>query len=177
MVKKEKRIYPDYIFSQLMLVFFFFGVLTTLAILLPMGLGDAADPLSTPEVIKPEWYFLAAFQLIRYFPESLGAGLVLIGLILLFVFPFIGRRVAALPHGRGWLRGIGLFFVAGYLILTALGWLSETTRTIFGTTYRFDYYGIPHRIRVSEADLPGSASDAGADTSRIAKPSEDSIEP
>ena len=38
-----------------------------------------ADPLTTPEHIKPEWYFLFAYAILRAVPNKLGGVLGLVG--------------------------------------------------------------------------------------------------
>ena len=62
----------------------------SLALLAPPHLGEMADPLVTPLGIKPEWYFLPAYQLLKYVPEVVGVQvppLVLV-LLLLLALPF-----------------------------------------------------------------------------------------
>ena len=38
-----------------------------LATLLPATMGPKADPLTTPEVIKPEWFFYVTFRWLKLF--------------------------------------------------------------------------------------------------------------
>lgn len=74
------------------------ALLAGLAAFYPWGLGVKADPFaSAPAGIRPEWYFLWAFQTLKYVPSTvLGingellvvAALGLAGLFLL-VFPFL----------------------------------------------------------------------------------------
>jgi cytochrome b6-f complex subunit 4 len=54
--------------------------------------GPPADPLNTPIGIKPEWYFLAIYEVIKYIPKLAGVLLPLVLVALLFVLPFIDRR-------------------------------------------------------------------------------------
>ena len=58
----------------------------------PAGLGDPADPMVTPEHTKPEWYFLALYQLLKYLPKTTGAVLPVILVLFLFVWPFIDKK-------------------------------------------------------------------------------------
>ena len=53
-----------------------FGVL---GLLLPVGIGEPADPLNTPAHVKPEWYFLALYQLLKYIPKVAGVVLPILG--------------------------------------------------------------------------------------------------
>ena len=63
--------YPDHIKTE------FYVVLGILAIVLiigligmvnPVGTGEPADPLDTPLHVKPEWYFLALYQILKKIP-------------------------------------------------------------------------------------------------------------
>ena len=58
----------------------------------PIGLGDSADPMNTPAHVKPEWYFLALYQLLKYIPKTSGAVIPVIALILLTIWPFIDKK-------------------------------------------------------------------------------------
>nr|YP_009236599.1 cytochrome b [Nebrius ferrugineus]AMJ16535.1 cytochrome b [Nebrius ferrugineus] len=69
--------------------------LTFLALFTPNLLGDAenfipANPLVTPPHIKPEWYFLFAYAILRSIPNKLGGVLALLSSILiLFLIPLL----------------------------------------------------------------------------------------
>src|SRR4030043_89281 len=95
--------FPDHVKTE------FFVVLGVLAVVLiiaivgminPIGIGDPADPLNTPAHVKPEWYFLALYQILKKIPPMvLGiegkiigvvVPVILVGLIL--VWPFLDRK-------------------------------------------------------------------------------------
>ncbi|YP_004581495.1 cytochrome b (mitochondrion) [Notothenia coriiceps] len=69
--------------------------LATVALFTPNLLGDPdnftpANPLVTPPHIKPEWYFLFAYAILRSIPDKLGGVLALLASILvLLVVPFL----------------------------------------------------------------------------------------
>nr|YP_009926730.1 cytochrome b [Notothenia rossii]QJQ26903.1 cytochrome b [Notothenia rossii]QNK05414.1 cytochrome b [Notothenia rossii] len=69
--------------------------LATIALFTPNLLGDPdnftpANPLVTPPHIKPEWYFLFAYAILRSIPDKLGGVLALLASILvLLVVPFL----------------------------------------------------------------------------------------
>ena len=70
-----------------------FGLIATLATLIPAEIGIKADPLGqTPAGIKPEWYFLFMFQTLKHVPPTLGV--LLFGLVAAFltVVPFLDRK-------------------------------------------------------------------------------------
>lgn len=63
---KRVPLYPDFILRQGLVSLWVFGLLLTAAILLPVGLRPEGDLMApAPEGIVPEWYFLAAFELIK----------------------------------------------------------------------------------------------------------------
>ncbi|MBN1312623.1 MAG: hypothetical protein JXB30_14500 [Anaerolineae bacterium] len=81
----------------------------------PIGLGAPADPLSTPEHIKPEWYFLGLYQVLKFIPKTAGALLPILGLLPVVLWPFIDRKPDISRHAR-WMR-LGL---AAALIIVAI---------------------------------------------------------
>nr|YP_009164689.1 cytochrome b [Myiopsitta monachus]AJG35660.1 cytochrome b [Myiopsitta monachus] len=74
-----------------------FLLLTTLALFSPNLLGDPenftpANPLVTPPHIKPEWYFLFAYAILRSIPNKLGGVLALAASVLvLFLSPLLHK--------------------------------------------------------------------------------------
>nr|APD82160.1 cytochrome b [Stenella longirostris]APD82238.1 cytochrome b [Stenella longirostris]APD83200.1 cytochrome b [Stenella longirostris] len=66
-------------------------ILLALTLFTPDLLGDPdnytpANPLSTPAHIKPEWYFLFAYAILRSIPNKLGGVLALLLSILVLIF-------------------------------------------------------------------------------------------
>lgn len=58
----------------------------------PVGLGAPADPMDTPEHVKPEWYFLSLYQLLRYIPETVGAVIPVVVILGLIILPFLDNK-------------------------------------------------------------------------------------
>ncbi|MCH8879737.1 MAG: cytochrome bc complex cytochrome b subunit [Planctomycetes bacterium] len=139
-----------------------FGILASLAVLSPWEIGEPANPLVTPEAIKPEWYFLPTYQLLKYFSGPLGkiVGIMVsfVPFILMFLWPFIDRGKERHPKKRPLAVGLGVLAVAGALFFGVVGHLSESTVTIFGTEYEIDIKGFPHRIEESANHVVGSDS-------------------
>nr|YP_009489593.1 cytochrome b [Losaria neptunus]SPP23496.1 cytochrome b [Losaria neptunus] len=81
--------YKDLI-GFILLIFF----LSILVISNPYLLGDPdnfipANPLSTPAHIKPEWYFLFAYAILRSIPNKLGGVIALVmSILILAILPF-----------------------------------------------------------------------------------------
>ncbi len=86
---KRVPLYPDFILRQSLVCLWVFAILLTAAILLPAELRPEGDPMApAPEGIRPEWYFLAAFEAIKLggsltFLTPVGVTAELLSLILL----------------------------------------------------------------------------------------------
>jgi len=76
---KHFRFFPDHLYSELIIGLGLMIVLSVLATVFPVTLGPQADPLATPDVIKPEWYFYAVFRWLKLFSGT--AAVLSIGLI------------------------------------------------------------------------------------------------
>ncbi len=87
--------YPDHVRSEARVVI---GIMILVVLVglagqfLPVGLGTAADSMNTPAHVKPEWYFLALYQLLKFIPKSIGAPLPVLALLLVTIWPFIDRK-------------------------------------------------------------------------------------
>uniref|UniRef100_UPI0030E1FC2E cytochrome b n=1 Tax=Megalurothrips distalis TaxID=1030663 RepID=UPI0030E1FC2E len=88
---------PFFVFKDLMgFLFFFMGLIFIIAFF-PYYLGDPdnfsiANPMVTPLHIKPEWYFLFAYAILRSIPNKLGGVIALLMSILILLFiPFLKK--------------------------------------------------------------------------------------
>lgn len=144
--EEGRPFFPNHFLKEVIGAYLVIGILLTLAILYPFPLHEKADPFKTPEGIKPEWYLLYAYQFLKYVPKIIG--LVSMGLfaILLFFIPFLDKSPHRHPKKRklATFLGVGVLFLA--LVLGILGFLSESTRSVFGKKYHFDLKGIPRRV-------------------------------
>jgi len=145
-IEEGKPFYPNHFLTEVIVAFLLFGVLLTLAVLFSFGLEEKANPFQTPEGIKPEWYFLAGYQLLKYVPKILGILGIGFMLIILLLIPFIDRSSEREPSKRRLAWSIGVIVVVFALIFSFFGHISESTRTIFGKKYHFDLKGIPHTV-------------------------------
>nr|AAP78883.1 cytochrome b [Lagenorhynchus obscurus] len=83
--------HPYYTIKDILGALFLILALLALTLFTPDLLGDPdnytpANPLSTPAHIKPEWYFLFAYAILRSIPNKLGGVLALLLSILILVF-------------------------------------------------------------------------------------------
>ncbi len=93
--------WPHYVLSELIAWYVILGILVMLAAFLPAGLEDRANPLLTPEHVKPEWYFLSVYQFLKVAavfsflgaeaPRLLGIVIPGIAMAALFFLPFLDR--------------------------------------------------------------------------------------
>nr|NP_443553.1 cytochrome b [Exocoetus volitans]WNH19526.1 cytochrome b [Exocoetus monocirrhus]BAB70221.1 cytochrome b [Exocoetus volitans] len=101
--------------------------LTSLALFSPNLLGDPdnftpANPLVTPPHIKPEWYFLFAYAILRSIPNKLGGVLALLSSILvLFLVPILQTSKQRSLTFRPLSQILFWTLVADVVILTWIG--------------------------------------------------------
>jgi cytochrome b6 len=113
---------PDFLLRDLAGWTLALALLAALAALAPAELGPKADPFaSAPAGIKPEWYFYAPFQQLKWIPSHIGpfegeavgaVALSILGLLVAAV-PFLDRRAARGERSPG-------FTVAGVVVLVYL---------------------------------------------------------
>lgn len=110
--------YPDHLYMELIIGLALMIVLTTLTVTLPAEMGPKADPLTTPEIIKPEWFFYIAFRWLKLF--SVGASVLTMSLIVLvmFMWPFIDERLRRVTRVPAISVYIGIFAVFALVGLT-----------------------------------------------------------
>nr|WEY26917.1 cytochrome b [Pseudorca crassidens]WEY27281.1 cytochrome b [Pseudorca crassidens]WEY27294.1 cytochrome b [Pseudorca crassidens]WEY27307.1 cytochrome b [Pseudorca crassidens] len=83
--------HPYYTIKDILGALLLILTLLTLTLFTPDLLGDPdnyipANPLNTPAHIKPEWYFLFAYAILRSIPNKLGGVLALLLSILILIF-------------------------------------------------------------------------------------------
>ncbi|TAJ24946.1 MAG: cytochrome bc complex cytochrome b subunit, partial [Planctomycetota bacterium] len=119
---KHFNFFPDHFYSELMIGLGLTVLLAALATILPAAMGPKADPLSTPEVIKPEWFFYVAFRWLKLFSGT--AAVLSIGLVLfvMFVWPFIDaaiRKYTRFAEASVWIGIAGALSIIGLTVWEA----------------------------------------------------------
>jgi quinol-cytochrome oxidoreductase complex cytochrome b subunit len=148
--------YPVHAAKEAVVAVLLLAMLVLLAVVAPWEIGEPADPLSTPPHIKPEWYFLPSYQLLKYFDGPYGAILGIIAcsvpFLLLFLWPFLDRSKYRHPLKRRVATGFGLLGLVAALFLGYLGHISETDRTFFGKRYHINLKGWPEPLEDNHAE-------------------------
>jgi quinol-cytochrome oxidoreductase complex cytochrome b subunit len=87
--------YPDHVSLEakvVIVVSIVALVVGLIGLFAPVGLGEPADPMNTPAHVKPEWYFLGLYQLLKYISKTAGAILPILGVLVITFWPFIDRK-------------------------------------------------------------------------------------
>jgi len=87
--------YPDHVSNEAKVVLGISVVAIVIGLIglfSPVGLGEPADAMNTPAHVKPEWYFLGLYQLLKYISKTAGAVLPIAGVLLITFWPFIDRK-------------------------------------------------------------------------------------
>nr|AIG53014.1 cytochrome b [Ctenotus inornatus] len=119
--------HPYFSYKDLLGATLFLMVLLLLALFSPNLLGDPenftpANPLVTPPHIKPEWYFLFAYAILRSIPNKLGGVLALLFSILILMFvPALHTSKQRGNAFRPFSQALFWSLVSNIIILTWIG--------------------------------------------------------
>jgi quinol-cytochrome oxidoreductase complex cytochrome b subunit len=119
---KYFRFFPDHFYTELIIGLVLMIVLSALATVLPATLGQRADPLTTPEVIKPEWFFYVTFRWLKLFSGT--AAVVSMGFIVfvMFCWPFIDaafRKFTRFKEASVWIGIVAVLAIIGLTVWEA----------------------------------------------------------
>lgn len=126
--------WPNHALKEIGGAFLMIGLLATLTLLSPAPMLPKADPLTTPEHIKPEWFFLAAYQILKvadilrflgnWAPKAIGVMFEISFVILLYAVPFIDKNPERAYRKRPVAIALGLLFVLIFVLFTVWGHIS-----------------------------------------------------
>ncbi|MCH8829881.1 MAG: cytochrome bc complex cytochrome b subunit [Planctomycetes bacterium] len=117
---KHFNFFPDHLLTELTIGLVLMILLSVLATVFPAVLGPKADPLTTPDVIKPEWWFYVSFRWLKLF--SLTVAVLSSGFILaaMFLWPWIDNTLRRLTKCDDVSVYIGI--VATFLLIGLTVW-------------------------------------------------------
>nr|AKJ52214.1 cytochrome b [Lepus timidus] len=119
--------HPYYTIKDLLGFLVLILLLMLLVLFSPDLLGDPdnytpANPLNTPPHIKPEWYFLFAYAILRSIPNKLGGVLALVmSILILAIIPFLHMSKQRSMMFRPISQVLFWILVADLLTLTWIG--------------------------------------------------------
>nr|AFU48912.1 cytochrome b [Microtus duodecimcostatus] len=119
--------HPYYTIKDLLGVLVLLMAFMILTLFFPDILGDPdnytpANPLNTPPHIKPEWYFLFAYAILRSIPNKLGGVLALIlSILILALMPLLHTSKQRALTFRPITQTMYWILVADLLVLTWIG--------------------------------------------------------
>lgn len=118
--KKQMVFYPNFLFREAVAALIVVIAVVAMALLMPMKMGDPADPSDSSFKPRPEWYFMAPFYLLKVFPSSLEVIPTVIVPILTFVFLLIVPFVDKNPEMHPKKRKLAMSLMGGGVLLTIL---------------------------------------------------------
>nr|AAX61974.1 cytochrome b [Gymnothorax unicolor] len=119
--------HPYFSYKDLLGFIIMLTALTSLALFYPNALGDPdnftpANPMVTPPHIKPEWYFLFAYAILRSIPNKLGGVLALLfSILILMLVPLLHTSKQRALTFRPASQILFWLLVADMLVLTWIG--------------------------------------------------------
>ncbi len=120
---KTSNFFPEHLYTELIIGLVLMILLSALATIAPATMGPRADPLTTPEVIKPEWFFYVTFRWLKLFSETVAV--LSLGFIVftMFLWPFIDGQIRKRWKGSEasvWVGIVAVLAIIGLTVWEAL---------------------------------------------------------
>jgi len=120
---KTFNFFPDHLYTELMIGLVLMILLSAMATIFPAALGPEANPLQTPEVIKPEWFFYVAFRWLKLLSGT--AAILSMGLVVfvMFTWPLIDgliRRKTRFQEASVWVGLLAALSIIGMTVWEAV---------------------------------------------------------
>ncbi len=115
--------FPDHLYTEVIAGLVLMILLSVLATLFPATMGPQADPLTTPEIIKPEWFFYATFRWLKLFSGTVAVLSMGFIVFIMFVWPFIDAWLVRVTRNEDvsfWIGIVGVFLLVGLTTWEAL---------------------------------------------------------
>ncbi len=120
--EKHFNFFPDHMMTELIMGLILMIILSALATVLPAAMGPKANPLVTPEEIKPEWFFYVTFRWLKLFGPTfavLSMGLIVFAM---FIWPWLDaglRKVTGLKESSVYIGIVAVFLIIGMTVWEA----------------------------------------------------------
>lgn len=114
--------FPDHLYSEIIMGLTLMIILSALATIFPAAMGAVADPLVTPELIKPEWYFYATFRWLKFFSGTMAILTLTFIVFIMFLWPFIDagiRKHTRAKEASVWIGIAAVFAIIGLTVWEA----------------------------------------------------------
>jgi cytochrome b6 len=125
--RRYRAFLTDFLVGEIPVWLFLFGLLVALSAAFPREVAPEANTFAAaPEGIKPEWYLMAPYQMLKLFPgklEYVGMAIMGIAPILLLALPLADRTIPADRRGRLVTRA-AVLGILGFVGMTVWGLLS-----------------------------------------------------
>jgi len=117
---KHFNFFPDHMLTELMIGLVLMIILCALSTVFPAMMGPKANPLQTPDIIKPEWFFYVSFRWLKLF--SLSFAVISTGFIVaaMFLWPWIDKLLRRITGNEEISVYVGI--VATFLLIGLTVW-------------------------------------------------------
>jgi cytochrome b6 len=138
--KKYMKFFPNFLLRDLLVWLIVLNILAILAVFFPDGIGVVHWPIGTkadpfappPPIIRPEWYFMFAFQALKFLPahvwffegELFGILVFTIGGLVWALIPFLDKKSAAGQKSK-FFTLFGVLVVLFMVVMIFLGYILE----------------------------------------------------
>jgi ubiquinol-cytochrome c reductase cytochrome b subunit/cytochrome b6 len=110
--------FPEHFLTEVIVGVFLIFLVSQLAIIFPVQLGDPANPAVTPEHIKPEWYFYPVFRWLKLFSFQAGIVSTIVIVLIMFAWPWIDAALERHLPGREISVYVGIAAVVAMTVLS-----------------------------------------------------------
>jgi quinol-cytochrome oxidoreductase complex cytochrome b subunit len=120
---KTFNFFPDHLYTELIIGLVLMILLSVLATVFPAVLGPQANPLQTPEVIKPEWFFYVAFRWLKLFSGTVAVLSMGFIVFMMFAWPFVDgwiRKHTRFQEASVWVGIMGALVIIGMTVWEAM---------------------------------------------------------
>ena len=115
--------FPDHLYTELIMGLLLMIVLSALATIFPAMMGPRADPLTTPEVIKPEWFFYVTFRWLKMFSQTFAVLSMGFIVFVMFLWPWIDaalRRLTKIEEISVFIGIVAVLLIVGLTTYEAM---------------------------------------------------------